>query len=611
MSQVDWKRIGRLAWVLVKITLGAFVLLMVPDLLRFFPYSARPFCDQALAALVFLLAYEIGRRRSAAGPEGGSAAVRARRVLARVDAWIDWAFQRGLAIALFGICVFLLAGWVPHYLTWPLSRDEDTYALLALSWDHGIMPYRDIRAFNFPGVTYLFWALGKVFGWGRTVPFYAFDAACVVLLGWVLIVWSRRRLGGAVPGLIGYLAFLNFYLNLMFEGTGQRDWHSALLVAAGIMILQAAPGRWPRLISALTTAMALVIRPHAVLLMPALVAAVMERDDPSGSGWRGRVRNAIGWCLCLSLFLAIAFAPLVLAGIAADFVRGVQIALYGGPYHKTTSADTLEVFVDQFKHWRYDVPLAVTFLLAARPKGRLSGVARPWCLAWLGVLVYRPLHPMHHGYLVIPIEVVAAVTWAFPVSWLLSSRWVARRVLVLAVMILACRILPGTPYMCSLTNSFHALQTLALGEMPDRPPLGTLMAFGRPEHELRRPNRWDDYCSLLRYLRTTTSPRTTVASVLTHYPYEAINGPTGRLSPFLAESGICWMLVVNMDVDAEFAEALERTEDSVVVWKPHRSGNEPSMRYERVHAVIRKYYEPAAQFGQFEVWSRKRVVRGP
>ena len=47
----------------------------------------------------------------------------------------------------------------------------------------GILPYRDIRAYNFPGAIYLFWALGKVAGWGRPWALYAVDAAALLLLG--------------------------------------------------------------------------------------------------------------------------------------------------------------------------------------------------------------------------------------------------------------------------------------------------------------------------------------------------------------------------------------------------------------------------------------------
>jgi hypothetical protein len=604
MSQVEWKRIGRVTWVLVKITFGLFVLLMLPDLFRLIPSAARAFWVEALAVVV-LIAYGVARWLASAGPEGGEAVDRARRGLAVVDLWVDSAFQRGLVIILGGECLMLLASWVPHYLSWPFSRDEDTFAVLAISWDHGILPYRDIRAFNFPGAIYQFWVLGKVFGWGRTVPFYAADAACVVLLGGVLVFWSRKRLGGTVPGLVGYLAFLQFYLNLGFGITGERDWHTVFLVTVGILILQAVPGRWPRLLAALTTAMALAIRPHAVLFLPAMIAAVMEREDSSGAGWPGRIRNALTWCLWLALFSAMAFAPLVLTGIADDFVRGFLFASYGGPYHKATAFDGLSVFLDQFQNWRLDVPLAVTLLLAVLPKHGLSRITRTWCLAWLGALVYRSVHPVHHVYLIHAVFLVASITWAFPAYCLLSTRRVSRPVLVLAVLILAYEVLPDCPTKCSLEDSVYAIRSLALGKMPVEPPLGCMNPYFRVPHSKPGPTAWNNYCTLLDYLRRTTSPRTMVANILNRYPYEALNGPTGRLSPFLAESGICWMVTVNTDVDPQFADALERADDSVAVWLPHRIDGEPRMRYEKVHAVVRKYYEPAARFDQIEVWRRK------
>ena len=555
--------------------------------------------------MVCLTAYGIARRLSVA--ESGQAGDRARRGLAWVDSWVDWALPRGLMIALGVACVWLLAAWVPHYLTWPLSRDEDTFAVLAMSWDHGILPYRDIRAYNFPGETYLFWMLGKVFGWGRIVPFYAVDAGCVVVLGGVLVGWSRKTLGGILPGLVGYLAFLSFYLNQLFEITGERDWHTAFLMTVGIMILQAVPGpvRWPRYLSALTTAMALSIRPHAVLFLPAMLAALVEREDSPEMRWPARIRNALTWSLWLALFSAMAFAPLFLAGIADDFVRGLRVASYGGPYNKATRVDALREFIDQFRYVRLDVPLVVTFLLAASPKHRLSRMSRTWCLAWMGALVYRSIHPVLHLYLIHPVLLVASITWAFPVYCLLSTRRLAQPVLVLAMLMLTYEILPAYPYMCSLSDSFYALRFFALGKAPPRSPLGSMKPFPRSALKSTIPGPWDHYCALLDYIRRTTSPRTMVANVLNQYPYSTVNGPTGRLSPFLAESGVCWMAWVKIDVDPEFADALEHAEDSVAVWFPHETSGEPNMQFEKVHAVIRKYYEPAARFGKIEVWTRK------
>ena len=63
--------------------------------------------------------------------------------------------------------------------------------------------------------------------------------------------------------------------------------------------------------------------------------------------------------------------------------------------------------------------------------------------------------------------------------------------------------------------------------------------------------RWADYCALLAYLRKETSPRSAIANVLNTYPYETINGPVGRLSPFKADSGIAWMTQVKGDLDPE------------------------------------------------------------
>ncbi len=95
-----------------------------------------------------------------------------------------------------------------------------------------------------------------------------------------------------------------------------------------------------------------------------------------------------------------------------------------------------------------------------------------------------------------------------------------------------------------------------------------------------------------------------VANVLEQPPYPAINGPAGRLSPFQAESGICWMLLVNIDLEPEFAESLAQADDSVVVWSPEEHGLVSQLRLDRLAAVIREHYRPEARFGHIEVWRR-------
>jgi hypothetical protein len=582
-------------------TAGVFVLLLTPALVGLVPPRVARFWAEILA-IACLLARALARRLAASEPGEGKATAWARAGLKQVDRLTDWALGGGLVWALGLLCLGLLLAWVPHYLTWPWSRDQETFAVLAQSWDEGVRPYREIRAYNFPGATYLAWALGKTFGWGNSVRLYAFDASCVVVLGVVLVCWSRRRLGGAIPGLISYLVFLSYYLSLSYDLVIERDWHTALLVCLGLMVMQTWPGRGARWVSALAAALALAIRPHAVLFLPALVWEAAHGADAAGPGPSGKVRSAVEWCLWWFLFVALAFAPLLVAGIAGDFIRGLRVAAYGGPYSKATPDERFSALVDQLRYWKTYVPLAATLLAAARPRDKYRAMAQTWSLAWLGVLVYRPLHPVHHLYLMIPTFLVGSITWAFAVAWALSFQRSHGHVVVLGVLVLAHEIMPAIPPMCDLNDSLRALPPLFRGEMPDRSPLGSLRPYVRA---LNRSARWDDYRELLKYLRSHTGPRTLIANVIDRFPYDTVNGPTGRLSPFLAESGLCWMTQVDIDLDPEFAESLQNATDSVVVWDPKQCLTDGGLRIKGIIAVIQRHYEPAARFGRFEVWKRK------
>lgn len=583
------RRMIRLVRVVLPGWIAIVLLAVVSDFYRLLPQGVRNDWAEILA-LIVVSAYGLAQAMKRAewlGP-------RTRDRLHRLDSVAEGVLWDGLAIVIGVYCGAYLITWIPHYLTWPWSRDEDTFAVLALSWDRGILPYRDIRAYNFPGETYVFWVLGKLFGWGRTLPFYAMDVSVLVALGLVLVAWSRQRLGGAVAGLIGYLAFLNFYLSQPYQMTGERDWHTALLVCLGLLVLQTWPGRAARVFSAMATAMALSIRPHAVLFLPALVVAVGE----AGPGWGRRV---LEWGLWLAVFVGALFAPLADAGILDDLIRGLRVASYGGPYSKATPASAAAVFFRQFLDWRTDVPVVATFALAIAGRGESARLARAWSWAWVGALLYRVIHPVQHAYLIHPVQLVGAITWALPVAWLIACGWMSRPVRLVVVVLLAYEIVPRPPWMCSPKESLEAIQALSQGEAAPDAPLGGFQPF----YWRLGPRSWSRYCDLLDYLRQCTGPETMVANVLNRFPYESINGPTGRLSPFRAESGICWLSWVDIDLDPEFARDLERSTDSVVVWEPAQVVVDPRMKLERVIEVVRRCYEPAAAFGPIEVWRRK------
>jgi hypothetical protein len=116
----------------------------------------------------------------------------------------------------------------------------------------------------------------------------------------------------------------------------------------------------------------------------------------------------------------------------------------------------------------------------------------------------------------------------------------------------------------------------------------------------------------LRYVQTTTGPETIVANVLKNPPFPAVNGPTGRRSPFQVESGIAWVWLVNQDLDAEFARELEQAgDDSIVVWAPGETSPIPRLELKPLTRVIRDDYEPEARFGLIEVWRRKPRTSAP
>ena len=362
------------------------------------------------------------------------------------------------------VCLGLLLIWIPQYLTWPWFRDTETFAVLAQSWDRGILPYQDIRTFNFPGEIYLAFILGKAFGWGHTVPLYAFDAGCVLLLGLMMVTWSRRRLGGAMPGLIGYLAFLNNYLVLQYDLTAQRDWHTAFLLCLGLLLMQTWPGRRARIGSAVAAALAFSIRPHVVLFLPALVCEAARTSDDSASEWAGKARAAAMWCVWFGLFVVLAFAPLFVAGVVDDLVRQLRSIASVGTHYQATLGDRIRLFAAQFESWRIVVPLMASVLLSAQRRNRLSGIATTWSAAWLGAIFYRPIHPVSHGYLFHPLILVSSITLAFAVSWWLSFARIARPILVLALALLVYEVLPAGLIIPSLEASLLAVRSILHGE---------------------------------------------------------------------------------------------------------------------------------------------------
>ncbi len=410
-------------------TIAVILCILAPDLMRFLPPPLRRRRFE-LALMGIAAAYVVGRLATRRVGDDAGSSHRLRRLLKGLDRRVIGALSVGLVAA----CAGFLATWVPHYLLWPWYRDSDTFATLAQSWDAGILPYRDIRGYNFPGAIYLFWVLGKLAGWGRTWPLYAADAAGLILLGVTLAAWSRRCLGKLLPGVASYLIFVTFYLSLDFEKVAERDWHASLGIVLGLLALEAWPGRTSRIISALLTALTLSVRPHVVVFLPALWAAVAEGADRStgpseeidGHHPRpGVVRGLAEWSLAFFVFTAIAFAPLAIAGIADDLVRGLKVVSFGGPYNRATPENVARVFADQLREESTLVTIGLLGLTLIATRGESRRRAATWGLALASALAYRPLHPYQHFYLIYPVVLIGAVALANPIAWFMDRPGIA------------------------------------------------------------------------------------------------------------------------------------------------------------------------------------------
>src|SRR4029077_8554319 len=179
----------------------------------------------------------------------------------------------------------------------------------------GLRPYRDLPDFDFPAPIYLLYGLGKVFGWGRSTPFYAADLALLVLLGGALLAWSRRRFGTWMPGLIGFLPWLGDYLGLDYSQVAQRDWQGTALVVLGLLALESLPGRVARPLSALGFAVALAYRPQSALFGPAFLSAVEESSGRPGEPAVRPLCAVVWWSAALAVSLVAVLTPLIAAGV--------------------------------------------------------------------------------------------------------------------------------------------------------------------------------------------------------------------------------------------------------------------------------------------------------
>ena len=536
--------------------------------------------------------------------------------------------ERGLCWILGSLSVVWLLGWLPQYLTWPWWIDLDTYAWLAQAWSAGTVPYRDVRVFNFPGQIYLFLGLGWGFGWGHTASIYALDCALLLSLIFLILSWSRNRLGSRLSGWFATVSLLAYYLNQPYHLVAQRDWQAALFAAAALLIIQRGHGRPGALLaSAAVMAVAFTIRPHVVLLLPPIGLALWL-EAPARSSVRPPhpIKPFLIWSIGFGASVFVAFLPLIVFGLIDDLINAIRTVSYGTRYAGLARPGLLQSLLLQngldpsLMSWRstreilrtLDLgKLGLLFILngvwLARTRNQpLRILAGPWVLALGIAFLYEPVHPIRHAYLAHPLRVfwtlnlavfVAAIR-SLPVQPQSARRW------SLGLLALVMALLPGWPRFWSPARSTEAWKDLAKNELPARVPLGAQTYFA--PGDTRSPYRWEEYRQTINYLRTKTSQSTLVANLLRNFPFPAINGPAGRISPLTAEGAVPYLYTINPEIEPEFAKALTNAPPgTVVVWDPEQPSFTPFLELPTIRQVMSQQYRQEQRFGVIEIW-RKR-----
>lgn len=519
---------------------------------------------------------------------GHVATDRSKTLVNRWDRFAEWMLNGPLTV-LFGIfSIVIVAFWLPGYLSWPLWADHDVFAVLAQGWSAGEQPYRDRPTTNFPGPIYQAWIFGHLFGWGGSRVVYALDAILLSALSIAIVVWSRRRLGWSLPGVLAVAILVSTHASRDFAHAAQRDWQAT---AYGLFAILAVAGRErPRvslLVSAAIFAFALICRPQIVLLVPAILAAL-----PS---WRVRWV----WLVLLTGFGIVFMLPLLVNQLVGDFLTELR-RLGGSGIYARPNTDHVAIQFDQFLAGGAWLLMLLALIVLRK---RITIPVWP-LVAMLGAWWYRPLSPFPHGYLDQPLRTVLAVVAMAVVAGLLRGLFAARFRL-LGILVLALATVQFLPRCCEFDKCGKAWKLLLTGDAHRYVPKGYTKESIPGQHIYP----WQDYRLLVDYLRTRTSPETPVANLL--LAPTAINGAIGRRTPLHAES-MMWLIIVGRPDHERFASEIRSSKNAIVVWRPAEWHLVPD--WHCIPDVIQQHYSPIAHFGDIEVCERKpddEVVDSP
>jgi hypothetical protein len=501
-------------------------------------------------------------------------------------------------------CLVLLAGWLPNYLNWPWYSDHDHFASTAQLWEAGKLPFRDVFCFQFPGEIYLFWAIGKVFGWGNTIAFYAVDAAMVLGFGAILAAWSRREFGRILPGLIGFLSFLFYYSNQNFRVAGQRDWHATFFSISALLAPMLWRGRGGRLLSAVAFGVALIFRPQSVCFAPAIALSLDCGARQPGERWTVTALALVEYSVAVAATVTLGFLPLIRAGLIGDFLRTLkQMGSNASGYRPSTHSEPADRLIRMAIIAPGLIYVPILLALLWRRDREFKRVCRVVLTAMTLSCFYTLMSPRDHAYFQIPVIAAVSLGMTCLASLILRARGTSQLSLVamLLCILAAAPRLPDHNLLKPPNEIFFSFQNPTLYTYPD-----ALLHLRFRTLPVRTPTGfldhypWDDIRAVITYLRRDVPMSTPVANFLLD-TYSSIPSMSGHLPAIPSDN---YGLLVSPEWIEKDIAAIAAADPCLVIWNPRTMVVEnPS--FSGLEAAIRADFEPSKKFGEIEVWRRK------
>jgi hypothetical protein len=359
--------------------------------------------------------------------------------------------------------------------------------------------------------------------------------------------------------------------------------------------------------------LALVMRPHVLLLSPAVVLVVAMSATGNAEAAHGeltvrrraRARALLAWGLAASLGLAFGFAPVAAQGMLGNFVQGVRQANYGsyGEYPVSFAGK----LITQFAAKRITVGYALAAAAVVAAPSSTRRLALPWLLMLVLVLVYRPLHPVPHAYLAHPLWLIWSLNLAVIAGVVMQMGQRRPWMALGSVGLLLALASPRVPKYWDLGASLRAIGDLTRRTEPALVPPGAAPHFAPAS--TTSPYTWEQYCEVLDYLRQRTGPNTQIANLLRNLPFPGLNGTIGRISPLRADSGVLWLYALGTDREADFARDLEAAGDAVVIWIPGEQTFDRRLEIPIIERTVPRFYCPEANLSGVQVWRRMAQSR--